>query len=154
MGSEPLYMWFEGLPPSTNHAYYEQIVKARGGKGRLVPVRTLTKEGKAYKLEVTSRIAREYGPLLGRHIEQNQAYGVAIQVYLPTLVNKSYPKSAKNRYRKLDADNRLKLFLDALSDGLGIDDCNFLQVGITKCQGPEKTEVWVWKMENQSVNQR
>lgn len=153
MGSEPLYMWFEGLPPSTNHAYYDQIVKSKKANGRLIPVRTITKEGKAYKLAVTTRIAREYGPLLAGRIKKDQAYGVSIQVSFSNLVNKSWPKKAKNRYRKLDADNRLKLFLDALSDGLGIDDCNFLQVSITKRQGYERTEVWVWEMTNEHANQ-
>lgn len=139
-----IYMTFPGLPPSVNAAYLEQVVKK--GK-RLVPIRTLTTEGKAYKRELATAIVRDYSTVLVS-IKPNMALGLSIRLSFPNLLNKGWPTAAGTKYKRIDASNRIKLLEDALVEGLGVDDSQFLSVSISKKVGEEATEIWVWPVED------
>jgi Holliday junction resolvase RusA-like endonuclease len=134
-----IHMVLEGVPPTDNHAYSTHVVK----KGRsLIPMRTLTTEGKAYKTTTTAAIVRQYGMLLAK-VGKDFPYTLGIILYLPTL-NKGWPYSAKSRYKKLDALNRTKLLSDALADALGIDDSQFVQVSVAKVHSEaEATHIYL-----------
>lgn len=143
-----LYISLPGLPPSVNKAYFEQVVlKQMGKKSKLVPVRTLTTEGRAYKKEVVAHIVQNHG--LEMHwVKPNMPLGLAIRVHFPQVENSGWPKDAQSRYKKVDATNRVKLLEDAVVQALGVDDSQFMQASVTKVPGAELTEVWVWSMEN------
>lgn len=140
-----IYMQLDGLPPSVNKAYFDQVV--RKGKD-LIPVRRLTKEGKKYKTETASYLARKY-PQEMKIFHPDVSYGLIVIYWFPTMLNKSWPGGAKTRYKKLDTNNRPKLFEDALASAAGVDDSQFIFTGSCKRQGPPCTEIWVWNMDKE-----
>jgi len=140
-----IYMKIDSLPPSVNHAYYDQVV--RKGKD-LIPVRRLTKEGKKYKTETASYLARTY-PQEMRIFCADGSFGIISRFSFLELLNKTWPKKAKSRYKKFDTNNRPKLFEDALATASGVDDSQFLFTGACKQQGPPCTEVWIWNMDRE-----
>lgn len=132
-----------GVPPSTNKAYFNL---PRGG-------RSLSATGKKYKAETTSQLVRHYPNDL-RMFSANTAYGILIVVSMQIL-NAGWPQTAKTRYKKLDATNRVKLLEDALMDACGIDDSQFLFSAVIKQQAHaderENTTVWCWNLETEEV---
>jgi Holliday junction resolvase RusA-like endonuclease len=139
-----IHLHYPGLPPSVNDAYTTVLTKVRG---KLRPKRVLTKEGKKFKKEFAGHIAQTY-PTELTIFEKNTPFAVVGQFGFPDLINKTWPEKAESRYKKRDADNRLKLLLDALPSG--IDDSQFMVVTASKIQGPEETHLWVWNMEEEA----
>jgi len=138
-------MTFDWLPPSVNHVYMT-VMK---GKGRArIPIRTLTPEGKKFKNETTAELVRRF-PTELRIFKPNVPFMVVGRLSFPNLLNKGWPDKAETRYKRLDADNRLKLLLDVLKDAAGIDDSNFLDIRVIKALGPDKTELWIMNMEEE-----
>lgn len=124
----------DGLPPSTNHAYFNL---PRGG-------RTLTAKGKAYKTGVSSNLIRNHQEALKR-IQKDAAYCLAVLLTFSDMYNATWPEKAATRYKKIDVSNRVKLLEDALVDSLGIDDSQFVTVILAKRQGDfESTRILVW----------
>lgn len=146
------------MPPSSNNAYVDL---PRGG-------RVLTTEGKRFKRETTAHFATKY-PKEMMFFKPNVPFGLIIKFHIAVLENKGFKTGkADSRYKKLDGGNRTKLLEDALKDAAGIDDSQFLwtlwekklaaatplQVAEGKLVGepPEKTELWVWNLEDEGVN--
>jgi Holliday junction resolvase RusA-like endonuclease len=137
-----------GVPPSVNKAYTTGF--KRTARGKLISVRTLSKEGARYKKEVTAQIVRQFsGAILT--IIPNRKYGLAILVSLPEVENKGWPKKTTTRYKRIDTGNRLKLLEDALADATAVDDSNNFIVMISKCQGQEKVTIWLWDIEEEGI---
>jgi hypothetical protein len=140
-----IYVPLIGLPPSVNEAYYPVSAKV---KGVTVVMQKLTKKGERYKNETASTFSREY-PTEMNLIRPNHVLGWAAVLDMPKVLNKTWPKTAENRHKKVDASNRVKLLEDCLAKALGIDDSDFfLQVAI-KREGPAYTHVWVWDIEKE-----
>jgi len=133
-----IHMRIPGLPPSANHAYFN-----RAGGGR-----SLTKEGQKYKNETVSYIARSY-PLMIAKVRQNEPYVVYFRLHFDRLETKDWPKKTKNRYKTLDASNRIKLLEDCVKDACGIDDSQHMIVIVEKRQGPPLTEVFLWNTQEE-----
>ncbi len=134
------------VPLSVNNAY----AKKRGGG------RVLTKAGKKYKNETKTFIARHYPQLL-HFFKPDCQYVVLIEFTFKgreVLMCKGWPGTAKNRHKKLDVSNRTKLFEDAFSDAVGVDDKDnfFIGVGKTWHRDYEATNVWVWNREEERSN--
>lgn len=126
------------LPPTTNNAYFNM---RRGG-------RQLTSVARAYKIDVSTRLQREYRKEM-MFFQKNTPYLLLVRFYFTGLVHKGYPEKTTTRYKKLDASNRLKLLEDALKDAAGIDDSQFLQCFLEKRVGdPERTDLLVWDLES------
>jgi len=62
----------------------------------------------------------------------------------PELTCKGLPDKAKNRYKRVDLSNRVKLLEDSLVTVLGIDDSCFFTLLLRKTEGEEATHIWVW----------
>lgn len=134
----------EGVPPSSNHAYFNL---PRGG-------RALSTAGKKYKNETKTYLASKYAFDL-KHFVPNSPYVVYIRMYFNEFLNSTYgrPKGAESRYKKLDASNRVKLLEDVLKDVTGVDDSNTLTVVVEKRpaeNGKERTEVFIWNTERET----
>lgn len=123
------------LPPSSNHAY------TNNGFGG----RTLSKEGQRYKRETLAHLTRTYPQLL-RFFQPDVSYGIYIRLFFSELENRGWPKTAKSRYKRVDASNRIKLLEDTLKDAAGIDDSQHLFVCVEKTIGEERTEVFAWSL--------
>lgn len=128
------------LPPSSNHAY---INNGFGG-------RTLSAAGKKFKTETKVTIARRYTTALTA-MKPNMPALVLARFYFESLLNKGWPKTAKSRYKKLDATNRVKLLEDALAEVLGVDDSCTMAFIPVKLQGtPERVELYIWSLEQEA----
>lgn len=131
-----------GLPPSSNHAYFNL---PRGG-------RVLSKGGKGYKTSVSSFVTQHHHSNI-RDVKSNWPYGLAIKLTFEELYNATWPTKAANRYKKVDVSNRVKLLEDALVDSLGIDDSQMIAVFVMKELGPsEMTHVVVWDYEVEQMD--
>lgn len=140
-----IHLHFDWLPPSVNHMY----MTAMKGSGRArIPIRVLTKEGKKFHNETTAELVRRF-PTELKIFKPNTPYMVVGKLFFPNLFNKGWPGKAESRYKKFDADNRLKLLLDVVKDAGGIDDSCILDLRIIKAEGPDSTHLWVWDMEKE-----
>lgn len=134
------------VPLSVNHAYS----KKRGGG------RVLTKAGKKYKIETKTYIARNYPGAL-RAFKPDQQYVMLIEFTFKgrnTLLCSGWPDKAKSRHKSFDVTNRTKLFEDAFSEAVGVDDKNNFFVGVGKNwhRDYEATLVWVWNRAEEQSN--
>lgn len=141
-----IHIMVPSVPLSVNHAY----AKKRGGG------RVLTKEGKRYKLETKTYIARNY-PVELKAFKPDCQYVVLVEFTFrgrDTLLCKGWPETAKSRHKSFDATNRTKLFEDAFSDAVGVDDKDnfFVGVGKTWHRDYASTSVWVWNRETEPQN--
>lgn len=130
-----------GIPPSVNHAYF-----TKGGR------RVLSKVGRAYILDVRTRIVREYPGLLG-FFRENKPYVVYFRFILPQLYNAGFATGAtKTRFKVIDVTNRVKLLEDALMDAAGIDDSQHVAVLTHKALGlKEETHIFIWSPEEEKT---
>lgn len=133
--AEPLALIVPSLPPSTNHAYTNNPF---GG-------RTLSEEGRSYKTVTLGYLVSKYPKVLAL-IRKNEPYLIVIRFQFPDIENRGWPKKTSTRYKKFDADNRLKLFLDVLKDAGGIDDSQFTHILVLKEEGNPWTEAYLWNL--------
>jgi len=153
-----IHMRIPNLPISVDHAY-ESITRGRGPKK--VTVRRLSDAGRKYKNEVRTHIIMSYPDVLP-FFKENHPYVLVVQFTFHgrgKLYNKSWlaedpKKRAKSRYKRLDVSNRLKLFEDALSEAVGLDDKHnfFVGVGKTWHRDYEATDVWVFNRDIEEDN--
>lgn len=128
----------KGIPPSTNHAYFNL---PKGG-------RKLTAAGEKFKTETMAFITKNLQGQI-RSMKENHPYGLGIQVRM-SIFDKRPGKG--QRYKKTDATNRIKLLEDAVAAAIGIDDSQFVTVIINKVDAPEETtRVIVWDLIEESL---
>jgi hypothetical protein len=108
---------YRTFPPSSNRIYF------RGT--------TLTKRAVVYAEEFAKEMFQTYGHLING-IDPNQLYAVHLFFYFETVVNESWnnpafrpSKRAKERYKRFDLDNRIKLLTDCIRDFICVDDSHF-----------------------------
>ena len=126
--------WFPQLPPSVNEMYFTK------GKRRI-----LTSKAKAYKQRLITG-AWEACPGLNEFVlAAGDTWFILLELdfYFESLVNKGWlakdragKRKATQRYKRIDASNRVKLLEDAVSECIGIDDSRF-QVNVRKHMSPE-----------------
>ncbi len=146
-----IHLQFPWLPPSVNNLYHDQPVHV-GGAGMIKKViikRVLTDEGRRFKKETLAHLVKGFQPQL-RCFKQNVPYVAYYRFMVTDLQNKTWPKSAKTRYKKFDASNLVKVLEDVIVEASGIDDSNFLTVVSEKRKGTrEETHVWIWNSEEE-----
>lgn len=131
------------LPPSTNHAYFTKVTRV--GK-HMIPIQILTDEGKKFKKETASHLARQHqGSMI--YLRKDVPYGIFTVFFFEEIINKGWPKKAATRYKRMDADNRQKLLQDAVATAAGFDDSQFLITGQKKDKGPPGCLIYIWNME-------
>lgn len=145
-------MTIPGLPPSTNNVYFDRQV-ATGKGGKPVVKRILNDQGRKYKLTTSTYLLKNYSDML-KLLKPDIPLGLAIILDAPNLINKGWPKTAKSRYKKFDASNRIKLLEDAIAEACGIDDSNFVYVISGKRLGDEQTHIWIWDIDETWVTQK
>lgn len=129
-----------------NNLYQDTFFRA--GK-KLMSKRSLTDEGKRFKKETLAYIVQRFQPQL-LFFKKNVPYVFYYRFTTPELLNKSWPKTAQNRYKRFDASNLVKVLEDVIVDASGIDDSNYLTVVSEKRKGPrEETHIWIWNTEEE-----
>jgi Holliday junction resolvase RusA-like endonuclease len=137
-----IVMDFEGLPPSVNDAYFTKVVKK--GK-KLVPLRILSAEGRAYHKRIKGEVVQRYGLQL-QGVTRSKPYVFVLGISTPNLFNKGWPQKAEHPYKRLDGTNRFKILEDAIAEALAIDDSQFMQSTVIKRHAEvESTRVWIWE---------
>lgn len=137
-----IHLTIPGLPPSINDAYID-IAKRKGRK--VVAMRILSPKAKKYKRETSAYLVQCY-PTELMFFQANIPYGIAVQFAFIELENKTFATGgAKNRYKRVDVSNRLKIVEDVLAEASNIDDSQHLTAIIDKCKHIcEETRIWVW----------
>jgi hypothetical protein len=140
-----IHFTIPGLPPSSNHAWFNL---PRGG-------RALTKEGKKFKNETKVYLAQVYMEEL-RKFKPDVPYLVFMRFRFDSLLNATWgkPKGAESRYKKLDVSNRAKLLEDVIKDVAGVDDSNTFTLILDKQSiyaetEVEHTEVFIWNIDTE-----
>lgn len=136
-------IWVPFLPPSLNNMY-KTVMKRKGRKQ--IPLKVPTPELKAFKNKFSAEVVPQYQRMileLAEMMEDPNAVmrGVAT-VYMDNLVNSTWPESAKNRFKTIDADNRGKATFDAFKEALGdVDDSRIFGTWVDKALAHDETEV-------------
>lgn len=134
---------YDELPPSENkmrNVGYRYI----GGKKK--PVIVYTPEAERYKKRVLEHARTEFFVELtkfGKAHKTGDVYSIELVLVFErydVLTKGWLSGKAKAPYKKVDAQNRHKLLLDAFSEALGIDDSLFFDVRIQKMVGEEDEE--------------
>ena len=117
------------MPISTNKAY----VTTRSGR------RILSSKGKVYKQQVKDIIGQKLA--LSPNIVPEGPLHLKILLLFLEVENKGWSTGkAKNRYKKIDVSNRVKLLEDAICESLGIDDSMFFSLTVRKRRSPDAKE--------------
>lgn len=117
-----------GLPPSANN------IRVINWKRK---IQFLTEEAKKFRARFLSDFVPNNTALISM-LDKDAVYEVFYTFYFPKdeVLNKTYglgkKDSAKDRYKKMDAENRLKFLSDCLSEAIGIDDSHFFAGGYRK----------------------
>ena len=117
------------LPPSVNRAY----ATTRSGR------RLLTSEGKLYKQSVRDIIGQRYSVVTPEltHLGQ-KPLSLSVKIYT-RVENKGWSDGkVKNRYKRVDISNRVKLLEDALFEALGVDDCLVFKLTVEKIDSDDE----------------
>jgi len=133
-------VWLEGVPPTTNTAY----ATVHGH-------RVLSSKGKKYKAETKTALAAGF-PREMNFFKSNTPYLICIRFYFPDVENKTwFTGKAESRYKHFDLSNCVKLLEDCLKDAAGIDDSQHMRIVLDKQKGKERTEIWVWDLEQEET---
>lgn len=145
-----IYLSVPSVPISVNHAY--KNIRQRV-KGKSITKRVLTEEGRAYKTETKTFIARTYPHLL-HFFKPNVSYSLIIEFVFhgrEELYCATWPEEAENRYKQLDVSNRTKLFEDALAEATGLDDRQNFNITLAKTWHRDyaATNLWAWNRDEE-----
>lgn len=139
-----IYIVMEGLPPSSNQAYWD---KPNGG-------RILTKAGAKYKKDVVQHILKNHA-METQQLAKDVTIGCLLCFGFPDLFNEGWPKKAKSRYKRQDVENRPKLLIDAIKEATSMDDSQicFHNKYKYKSEKPQTT-VYIWDEDKEPFGQR
>lgn len=139
-------MELDMLPPSVNQVY----VNSKSG-GRF-----MSEEGKSFKQAAAAHFLSKHRAQL-LLMSKDAKYSVTIKLYFPDLENKTWPKTAKTRYKRLDASNHVKVLEDVIAAVTGVDDSNTFRLTVEKYIGTPHTvviieEMELWKTDSSSAS--
>lgn len=131
------------LPPSTNRAY------------RSTPRGVLkSAEARRFEAEAKAQLLRSFS-FDAEPINENEPHCLELHFFFKDLENKSWPKTAKRRYKRRDTSNYVKLTEDVVAEALGIDDSCFLKQFNHKSQHHiEGVHIKLWRLACPSTTAR
>lgn len=137
-----IYLHFQGLPPSSNNAYFNLP-----GGGRAPKAAT-----KKFQNEVKTHLAQHFVQEL-RGFVPNNPYVVLLRLHFKSedIFNPKWQKTPKaSRYKKTDGTNRIKIIEDVLKDVAGVDDSCTMSFIVQKRPAPEeRTELFIWNTDTE-----
>ena len=115
---------YKEFPPSSNKIYF------RGT--------SLTAKARVFSEDFAKFMMQHYGHLLSQ-VRSEATYAIHLHFYFDTIVNGTWnnpmvkpSKRAKDRYKRFDLDNRIKLLVDCIRDFIDVDDSHFLVITTEK----------------------
>lgn len=137
-----LHIIYRGdMPPSANKIYFRGSI--------------LTPASRKFAESFSKHVAQNHLHQLN-DIDPKSLYAVHLRFYFETVINASFDnpkiaesKRAKNRYKRFDLDNRIKLLTDCVRDAIGVDDCQFFELTQEKHQDPKdpRIEIMIKKVD-------
>jgi hypothetical protein len=133
------------IPPSSNHCYR---INKWGGM-------SLTKKGEAFKKKFIEAVVGPNLPTISniQQFKNDWVFTSWVVVYFhpDEVLNRTYHQKngTDERYKRMDAENRLKLISDAWASAIGIDDKHFFRVIVDKANcmpGLPRVEVRLYKV--------
>jgi Holliday junction resolvase RusA-like endonuclease len=131
-----LKLVYRVFPPSSNRIYF------RGTR--------LTTKARVFAEDFAKFMFQNYGHLING-IDPQQLYAVHLHFYFETVVNESWnnpsvppSKRAKERYKKVDLDNRIKLITDCVRDFIDVDDSHFFAGAHEKHMDPADPRIEIF----------
>jgi Holliday junction resolvase RusA-like endonuclease len=119
---------FTVLPPSSNKIYF------RGT--------TLTRTAREYAETFAAHAAQYYGAEINK-LNTSSLFAIHLRFYFETVVNATWnnpdvkpSKRSKERYKRFDLDNRIKLLTDCIRDAIDIDDSRVFAASQEKHMDP------------------
>jgi Holliday junction resolvase RusA-like endonuclease len=127
------------LPPSSNKIFF------RGT--------TLTRVAREYAETFAAYAAQKYLPEIMK-LNRDGVYAIHLRFFFESLVNETWnnpavrpSKRAKDRYKRFDLDNRIKLLTDCIRDAIDIDDSRVFAASQEKHQDPKEPRVEIYVQE-------
>jgi hypothetical protein len=138
------------LPPTVNHAYKPGLTFDSRHKPHAKI--ELSEIGRSFKSQAAPYLSSNYPQEL-RIFERNKPYFCPMRFYFEAIENKGWAAGkAENRYKRVDASNRIKILEDSLAAAGGVDDSQFMAPFAMKVQGlPERTVIWVYSLEDEKA---
>jgi Holliday junction resolvase RusA-like endonuclease len=103
----------------------------------------LSKDGKKFKTETSAHLAQKYPQQLV-FFKPDVPYQLLMRFFFEATENKP---GAKEKFKRIDVDNRIKLLQDVLTEVGGFNDAQVQDVTGQKRQGlPERTIIWAWNL--------
>lgn len=134
-----LHYTYRVFPPSANKIYF------RGT--------SLTRAARVFAEDFAKHMMQHYGHTLSV-VRSEAVYAVHLHFYFPTIINETWnnpaikpSKRAKDRYKRFDLDNRLKLITDCVRDFIDVDDSHFLAGGNEKHMDPKDPRIEIFVQE-------
>lgn len=142
MAGRRLHFFFDQLPPSEN-----RITVHRWGGGEAYSAAALAYRRQFFDF-AGNKLKHELQLFMREHT-RNTLYCLTFVFCFPAtqILNKGWPRSTENRYKRNDASNRKKLLEDSLvlllgGSAAGMDDSLFFEVNLIKYL-QEPSGVWI-----------
>lgn len=137
--SHILHIRYPILPPSSNKIYF------RGT--------SLRREAREFKERFKQFAAQYHGPAISQ-IDPSWLFYLHLDVFFESVENANWndpnpKKRPKDRYKRIDLDNRIKFLTDCVRDAMAIDDSHIFQSGQRKFQDAAcpRVEVYVFRVD-------
>lgn len=134
-----LHICFPALPPSSNKIYF------RGT--------TLTRVAREFAEAFAAYAAQHHLHEINR-LNTAGIYAVHLRFFFESLINETWnnpsvrpSKRAKDRYKRIDLDNRIKLLTDCVRDAIDIDDSRVFAGSQEKHMDPGRPRVEIYVQE-------
>lgn len=131
-----LHIIYDEIPPTSNHIYF------RGTQ--------LTTKAREYAERFSHFIVRNHLHEIGT-LNKKGVFELSLIFYFETVINTSYnnpkippSKQAKERYKRFDLTNRIKLIEDCVRDAIQIDDSRTFESHQLKMMDPFRPRVEIF----------
>lgn len=89
---------------------------------------------KAFLAVSSAELLRQV-PINMPRFDKTRPHRLVLEMFLPDLYNTGWPKTTKNRFKKKDASNLVKIVEDLVAKAVDIDDSCFITTTVTKFDG-------------------
>jgi Holliday junction resolvase RusA-like endonuclease len=131
-----LHIAYPVLPPTSNRIYFQ------GTK--------LTRHAREYAESFAAYAAQNHLSEIMK-LDRTALFAVHLRFYFETVVNETWnnptvkpSKRAKDRYKRFDLDNRIKLLTDCVRDAIDIDDSRIFAGSQEKHMDPTNPRVEIF----------
>lgn len=127
---------YEELPPTSNKIYFRGTI--------------LSTAAREYAERFAHYMARNHLHIINQ-MDPLAIYEISLDFYFESVINPTWEnpkvkpsKRAKDRYKRFDLSNRIKLLEDCVKDAIGIDDSHTFEMHQRKMHDPLRPRVEIF----------